>query len=231
MIKLKNIIKRFSESDNKFTVFDNFNLQIYEGEFVAIMGSSGSGKSTLMNIIGCLSGIDDGQYLFKNIDISDMSDDRLSFFRNSNMGFIFQGFHLHPRKTVLENILYPTLFNGKKDSSSKERALNILKSVNLEQRVHLSYPRMLSGGQKQRVAIARALINQPMILLADEPTGNLDSKTTMDIMELFKSLHKKGITIILVTHEIDVASYASRIIDLKDGVVIRDTGLPGPKIG
>lgn len=196
-------------------------IEISKGEYVAFMGPSGSGKSTLMNIIGCLDSPSDGSYILNNNDVSDLSENELAEIRNKEIGFVFQTFNLLPRSSALENVELPLIYAGYNRSERKEIAMQSLINVGLEDRA-LHRPNELSGGQRQRVAIARALVNKPSIILADEPTGNLDSKTSYDIMDLFDELYKKGNTIIMVTHEEDIAEYAHRIIRLMDGLVESD---------
>lgn len=196
-------------------------ISINKGEYVAFMGPSGSGKSTLMNIIGCLDTPSAGTYILNNHDVSDLDEDELAEIRNKEIGFVFQTFNLLPRSTALENVALPLVYAGMGKSDREERAHEVLKGVGLEDRA-LHRPNELSGGQRQRVAIARALVNNPSIILADEPTGNLDTKTSYDIMELFEELHSQGNTIIMVTHEEDIAQYAHRIIRLRDGLIETD---------
>jgi putative ABC transport system ATP-binding protein len=196
---------------------------------VAFMGPSGSGKSTLMNIIGCLDTPSAGQYILNSKDVSDMSEDELAEIRNKEIGFVFQTFNLLPRATCLENVALPLIYAGFNKTDREEKAFLALKSVGLDDRIHHK-PNELSGGQRQRVAIARALVNDPSIILADEPTGNLDSKTSYEIMDLFHILHQKGNTIIMVTHEDDIAHYAHRVIRLRDGLVESDEKNPNPTV-
>jgi putative ABC transport system ATP-binding protein len=196
-------------------------LEIFRGDYIALMGPSGSGKSTLMNIIGCLDTPTTGTYILNNKEVSDMGDDELSSIRNEEIGFIFQTFNLLPRMTAQENVALPLIYAGVSKKDRLERAAKALQDVGLADRMHHK-PNELSGGQRQRVAVARALINNPSILLADEPTGNLDSKTSIEIMALFEELHKKGNTIILVTHEEDIARHARHVIRMRDGLI--DTG-------
>jgi len=199
----------------------SISIEIERGDYVAIMGPSGSGKSTLMNIIGCLDTPTKGTYILNNQNVSRLNDDALANIRNNEIGFVFQTFNLMPRYTALENVMLPLIYAGKTKAEREKRALEVLEEVSLTDRVSHK-PNELSGGQRQRVAIARALVNHPSIILADEPTGNLDSKTSIDIMRLFDIIHKNGNTIILVTHEEDIAIHAHRIIRLRDGLVESD---------
>jgi putative ABC transport system ATP-binding protein len=196
-------------------------VSIYKGEYVAIMGPSGSGKSTLMNIIGCLDTPTGGSYILNDTDVSQMGDDRLAEIRNKEIGFVFQTFNLMPRYNALENVMLPLIYAGIGKSEREKSAREVLTNVGLGDRMNHK-PNELSGGQRQRVAVARALVNNPSIILADEPTGNLDSKTSVDIMQLFSQIHQMGNTIILVTHEEDIAKHAHRIIRLRDGEVEMD---------
>jgi putative ABC transport system ATP-binding protein len=196
-------------------------IQIAKGEYVAFMGPSGSGKSTLMNIIGCLDTPTSGQYILNGKDVSNMSDNELAEIRNKEIGFVFQTFNLLPRSTALENVALPLVYAGYGKAQREEKARQVLDSVGLSDRAK-HRPNELSGGQRQRVAIARALVNDPSIILADEPTGNLDSKTSYEIMELFERLHARDNTIIMVTHEEDIARYAHRIVRLRDGLIETD---------
>ena len=196
-------------------------IDIHQGEYVAFMGPSGSGKSTLMNIIGCLDTPSGGQYVLNNQDVSDMTENELAEIRNKEIGFVFQTFNLLPRASSLENVALPLIYAGYGKSEREEMAQKALEGVGLGER-SFHKPNELSGGQRQRVAIARALVNNPSIILADEPTGNLDSKTSYDIMDLFADLHDKGNTIIMVTHEDDIAHYAHRVVRLRDGLVETD---------
>ena len=199
----------------------SISITINKGEYVAFMGPSGSGKSTLMNVIGCLDTPTAGQYILNNHDVSDLSENELAEIRNKEIGFVFQTFNLLPRASSLENVALPLVYAGYSRSAREERAYQVLESVGLGDRAKHK-PNELSGGQRQRVAIARALVNNPSIILADEPTGNLDSKTSYDIMNLFQELHDAGNTIIMVTHEDDIAHYAHRIIRMRDGLVETD---------
>ena len=199
----------------------SININIDQGEYVAFMGPSGSGKSTLMNIIGCLDTPSGGTYMLNNQDVSNLSENELARIRNKEIGFVFQTFNLLPRSTALDNVALPLVYAGYSKSERKERALEALESVGLADRAS-HRPNELSGGQRQRVAVARALVNDPSVILADEPTGNLDTKTSYGIMDLFQELHDKGNTIIMVTHEEDISHYAHRIIRLRDGLVEKD---------
>jgi len=208
----------------------SISIDVNRGEYVAFMGPSGSGKSTLMNIIGCLDSPTSGTYILNGKDVSDMSENELAEIRNKEIGFVFQTFNLLPRATCLDNVALPLIYAGFNKSDREEKAFQSLSNVGLADRVH-HRPNELSGGQRQRVAIARALVNDPSIILADEPTGNLDSKTSYGIMELFHELHQKGNTIIMVTHEDDIAHYAHRIVCLRDGLIETDTLNPNPTRG
>jgi len=199
----------------------NITLEIYKNDYVALMGPSGSGKSTLMNVIGCLDTPSAGEYVLNSKSVARMSDDELAEVRNKDIGFVFQTFNLLPRQTALENVMLPLVYAGVPKALRKQKAEHALEQVGLKDRMH-HRPNELSGGQRQRVAIARALVNDPAIILADEPTGNLDSKTSVEIMGLFESIHQSGNTIIVVTHEEDIAQYAHRIVRIKDGTVERD---------
>ncbi|CAN5355230.1 ABC transporter ATP-binding protein [soil metagenome] len=203
-------------------VLKGISVDIYKNEYVALMGPSGSGKSTVMNILGCLDSPTSGKYILNNMDVSKMPDNDLAEVRNKEIGFVFQQFNLLSRLTAAENVALPLVYNGTAKKLRNEQALTMLKRVGLEDRSHHK-PNELSGGQGQRVAIARALINSPSIILADEPTGNLDSKTSVEIMEIFDKIHSEGNTVILVTHEEAIAQFAHRIIRLKDGLIESDT--------
>ena len=202
-------------------VLKGVNLQINKGEYVALMGPSGSGKSTLMNLLGCLDTPTSGQYILNGNDVSQMTDDSLAEIRNKEIGFVFQTFNLLPRTTALDNVALPMIYAGYSKSERVARATEVLTQVGLHDRMDHE-PNQLSGGQRQRVAVARALVNKPSIILADEPTGNLDSKTSVEIMNLFNEIHANGNTVILVTHEEDIAAYAHRIIRLRDGLIESD---------
>ncbi|WP_425801097.1 ABC transporter ATP-binding protein [Desulfitobacterium sp. Sab5] len=221
MITLNNIVKIYKTGDIELKALAGVNLSIAKGEFVSIMGPSGSGKSTMMNILGCLDTATFGEYFLDGVNINDTSEDELADIRNRKIGFIFQSFNLLPRTTALENVELPMLYKGINLRKRREKALKALEAVGLSERIDHK-PNELSGGQQQRVAIARSLVNNPVILMADEPTGNLDSKSTLEIMAIFQQLNAIGITIILVTHEPDVAKYSQRIIHFKDGVIDED---------
>lgn len=221
LIRLENIKKNYYLGKNVLQVLKGINLQVYPNEYVALMGPSGSGKSTLMNILGCLDTPTEGHYFLNGQDVSGMDDDALAAVRNKQIGFVFQQFNLLPRLNALENVAMPLIYSGipKKERAEKARAM--LEKVGLGERWN-HRPNELSGGQCQRVAIARALVNDPAIILADEPTGNLDSKTSIEIMDIFTQIHASGNTVILVTHEEDIAEHAHRIIRLRDGVIESD---------
>ena len=221
VIRLTDIVKNYKVGSQIVRALRSVSLQIDEGEYVAIMGASGSGKSTLMNVIGCLDTPTSGQYVLNGKNVSRLSDDELAEIRNAEIGFIFQTFNLLPRSNALENVMLPLVYAGIKKQERQARAEKMLDNVGLADRLE-HRPNELSGGQRQRVAVARALINEPAILLADEPTGNLDSKTSEEIMQLFSEIHKQGNTLLVVTHEEDIARHAHRIIRLKDGQVESD---------
>lgn len=221
LIEIKHLIKNYEVGDLVVRALDDINLQIDNNEYVAIMGPSGSGKSTLMNILGCLDTPSLGQYLFKGNDVTDLDDDALSKMRNKEIGFIFQNFNLLPKLSALENVALPLMYAGVPKLEREKRAVQALEKVSLTDRMHHK-PSELSGGQKQRVAIARALVTKPGILLADEPTGALDSKTGVEIMSLFDELHREGNTLIVITHEREVAEFSRRIIFIKDGKISAD---------
>jgi putative ABC transport system ATP-binding protein len=221
IIVTDNLWKTYEMGDQQVNALRGVNLRIRQNEYVAIMGPSGSGKSTLMNLIGCLDSPSQGKYWLNGHDVSQLNDDQLARIRNKEIGFVFQTFNLLPRATSLHNVELPLIYNGTPATERIARAKAVLESVNLGTRM-LHKPNELSGGQRQRVAIARALVNNPSIILADEPTGNLDSKTGDEIMALFDELHAKGNTIILVTHEPDIAEYAHRIVTIRDGIIAND---------
>lgn len=216
MIDLKNIYKIYKMGENEVYALNNVTLHIDEKEFVSIIGPSGSGKSTLMNMLGCLDVPTKGTYTLNGYDVGSKTDDELAMIRNEKIGFVFQDFNLLPKLSALENVELPLIYQGVSAKERKERAVKALESVGLGERVDHK-PTELSGGQQQRVAIARALVTNPPIILGDEPTGNLDSKSGKEVMEIFKELHKKGNTIILITHDADVAAQAERIVRIQDG--------------
>ncbi|MBZ4043068.1 MULTISPECIES: ABC transporter ATP-binding protein [Flavobacterium] len=222
LIKITDIKRNFVLGNEIVYVLKGVNLEINKGEYVALMGPSGSGKSTLMNLLGCLDTPTSGRYILNGKDVSQMRDDELAGIRNKEIGFVFQTFNLLPRTTALDNVALPMIYAGHPKSERVVRATEVLKQVNLADRMD-HQPNQLSGGQRQRVAIARALVNKPSIILADEPTGNLDSKTSVEIMKLFGDIHAQGNTVILVTHEEDIAAYAHRVIRLRDGLIESDT--------
>jgi putative ABC transport system ATP-binding protein len=221
VIVTDNLWKTYEMGDQEVHALRGVNLRIRHNEYVAIMGPSGSGKSTLMNLIGCLDSPSQGKYWLNGHDVSELNDDELARIRNKEIGFVFQTFNLLARATALHNVELPLIYNGTPAGEREQRAKAALESVNLSSRM-LHKPNELSGGQRQRVAIARALINNPSIILADEPTGNLDSKTGDEIMALFDVLHARGNTIIVVTHEPDIAEFAHRIVTIRDGVIASD---------
>ena len=216
---LENISKTYGKEDLTVKALDSINLEIYKGDYLAVMGASGSGKSTAMNIIGCLDRPSEGIYKLNDIPVENLSDDELAEMRNQKLGFVFQQFHLLSDATALENVTLPMIYAGVNPAQREERAKSALEKVGLSERMY-NRPNQLSGGQQQRVAIARAIINNPALLLADEPTGALDSKTTEDVLDLFDKLHEAGITIVLVTHEDEVAIRAKKIAKFKDGKII-----------
>ncbi|CAM4114907.1 ABC transporter ATP-binding protein [Gillisia limnaea] len=221
VIELRTITRDFPLGHEIIKVLKGINLDIERGEYVAFMGPSGSGKSTLMNLLGCLDTPTSGSYILNGNDVSKMSDDELAEIRNKEIGFVFQTFNLLPRTTALENVALPMVYAGASKSARTERAKEVLTNVGLADRMDHK-PNQLSGGQRQRVAVGRALVNKPSIILADEPTGNLDSITSLEIMHLFDEIHAAGNTVILVTHEEEVARHAHRIIRLRDGVIESD---------
>lgn len=221
MIKVEHLNKYYINGEMKLHALKDLSFHIKEGEFVAIMGSSGSGKSTMMNILGCLDKNSEGTYILDGIDVSKIRDEELCKIRNVKIGFVFQSFNLLSKLTALENVELPLIYAGIGKKEREEKAKEVLKKVGLENRIHHK-PNELSGGQRQRVAIARALVNNPAIILADEPTGNLDSVSEKEIMEIFTDFNKQGKTIIVVTHEPEVTKYVKRVLLFKDGRIIRD---------
>ncbi|PID28074.1 MAG: macrolide ABC transporter ATP-binding protein [Candidatus Cloacimonadota bacterium] len=221
VIKIENLCKRYSLGSETVNALDSINLSVSKGEFVAIMGSSGSGKSTLMNILGCLDSPTSGSYCLNGLDVFGTNDDDLADIRNREIGFIFQTFNLLSRYNAIKNVALPLIYSGVSVDKREEMAIKALENVGLGSRLEHK-PMEMSGGQRQRVAIARALVNSPSLILADEPTGNLDTKTSNEIMELLTSLNRKGNTIVVVTHEDEISNYAKRVIYLKDGRIYRE---------
>lgn len=221
IIHLEHIQKSYYIGAEKVSVLRDIQLSVHQGEFISIMGPSGAGKSTLMNILGCLDRPTEGSYVLDGSEVSNLDDNQLAVIRNQKIGFVFQSFNLLPRLSALDNVILPMIYGNVDKSERKARAEKMLASVGLGDRIDYM-PTEMSGGQRQRVAIARALINHPAIIMADEPTGNLDSKSTSEVMEIFTGLHESGKTIILVTHELDVANFATRHVILSDGYISRD---------
>ncbi len=229
IIHLENICKSYYLGKQELEVLKGINIDIFKNEYVALMGPSGSGKSTLMNILGCLDTPTRGRYILNGHDVSRMIDNDLAEIRNKEIGFVFQQFNLLPRLTAVENVALPLIYSGIAKRERTERAQEVLRKVKLEDRSHHK-PNELSGGQCQRVAIARALINDPAIILADEPTGNLDSKTSHEIMDILGKIHNDGNTVVLVTHEEDIAGFAHRVVRLRDGVIETDRVNANPSV-
>jgi len=221
MVKIESLEKIYRNGENELKVLKGIDFHVEVGEFVAIMGPSGSGKSTLMNILGCLDKSTNGRYILDGENVSNLNEDELSRIRNNRIGFVFQSFNLLSKLSALDNVCLPMIYSKVHKHDRVERAKKALDSVGLSDRIHHK-PNELSGGQKQRVAIARALVNNPRIILADEPTGNLDSKSEAEIMQIFKNLNKEGVTIIMVTHEPEIGRQCKRIITLKDGEILSD---------
>lgn len=226
LIQLEDIYKIYKLGDTEVHALDGITLGIEQGEFIAIVGPSGSGKSTLMNILGCLDTPTEGSYLFEGKDMSKLSDDQLAVIRNKHIGFVFQSFNLLPKLDAVENVEVPLTYAGKKGPARRERAVKMLEIVGLGDRIHHK-PKELSGGQQQRVAIARALSTDPPVILADEPTGNLDTKSGTEIMQILKELNKSGKTVILITHDINIAKQAQRNVHIQDGKIIEDVKVAG----
>ncbi|MEI5992001.1 ABC transporter ATP-binding protein [Enterococcus crotali] len=221
MIDLKNVVKIYRTGGEELEALKRVSLHISEGEFTSIMGPSGSGKSTMMNILGLLDRFDEGTYHLNGQDVTNLSSNESAHVRNKEIGFVFQSFNLMPRMSLLDNVALPMVYSGISAKERRERALEALRKVGLADRVS-HRPNAISGGQKQRVAIARAIVNDPAVLMADEPTGNLDSKTTLEIMKIFQDLNDAGTTVVMVTHEPDVAQYTKRIVSFRDGEIIDD---------
>ncbi|MFL0266564.1 ABC transporter ATP-binding protein [Candidatus Clostridium radicumherbarum] len=221
MIEVKDIVKKYVTGDIDFTALKNINLKIEKGEFTAIMGPSGSGKSTFMNILGCLDRFDSGKYILNDNEVTNLNDKELAYIRNKEIGFVFQAFNLLPRMNILENVELPMTYAGIPAKQRRERAMTALDKVGLSDRIK-HRPNEISGGQKQRVAIARAIVNDPAVIMADEPTGNLDTKSSIEIMRIFQELNNDGATVIMVTHEPDIAMHCKRIVRFRDGEIISD---------
>jgi putative ABC transport system ATP-binding protein len=228
LIILDKLVKTYVLGDYEIHALRGIDLIIKEGEFVAIMGPSGSGKSTLMNILGCLDRPTSGRYVLDSLDVSSLNRDQLAEIRNKKLGFVFQSFNLLSRTSAIENVELPLLYNGNSTKDKYQKAIKALEMVGLRDRAN-AVPNQLSGGQQQRVAIARALINEPAIILADEPTGNLDTRTSIEVMDILQMLNNNGITIVLITHEPDIASYAGRNILFRDGKIVRDEMVASPR--
>jgi putative ABC transport system ATP-binding protein len=228
LLVLDKLVKTYALGEYEIHALRGIDLNIEEGEFVAIMGPSGSGKSTLMNILGCLDRPSSGSYILEGQDISSLNRDKLAEIRNKKLGFVFQSFNLLARTSAIENVELPLLYNGDSTKEKTKKATKALEMVGLKGREN-SAPNQLSGGQQQRVAIARALINDPAIILADEPTGNLDTKTSIEVMDILQMLNDRGITIVLITHEPDIASYSKRNIVFRDGKIVRDELVANPR--
>lgn len=221
MIEVMNIVKVYQMGDTKLTALNNVSLSVEKGEFTAVMGPSGSGKSTFMNILGCLDKMNSGKYILNNKDVSSLTDNELAYVRNKELGFVFQSFNLIPRMTLLENVELPMVYSGIPVRERRDRALSALEKVGLQDRIkHM--PNEISGGQKQRAAIARAIVNNPSVIMADEPTGNLDTRSSEEIMKIFQRLNEEGATVIMVTHELDIAQHAKRVVRFRDGEIIDD---------
>lgn len=222
IIKTENIIKRYKTGNINFIALNEVSLTIEKGEFTSIMGPSGSGKSTFMNILGCLDRIGSGRYFLNNQDVSNLTDNQLAYIRNKEVGFVFQSFNLLPRMNILENVELPMVYAGCSSKERRERAMDALNKVGLSDKIK-NKSNEISGGQMQRVAIARAIVNNPAVILADEPTGNLDTKSSIEIMRIFQNLNNEGATVVMVTHESDIAKHSKRIVTFRDGEIISDT--------
>ncbi len=221
MISIKELRKEYNQGGEKVVALNGISLDVEKGEFVSIMGSSGSGKSTMMNVLGCLDNAALGEYILDTVNVIGANDNTLTDIRNKKIGFVFQSFNLLPKLTALENVSLPLMYSGMKSKEIREKAMQALASVGLEKRAN-HRPNEISGGQMQRVAVARAIVNNPSVLLADEPTGNLDSKSTEDVIKIFQRLNDNGTTIVMVTHEPEVAIHTKRIVTFKDGNIIED---------
>jgi putative ABC transport system ATP-binding protein len=221
MIEISEVYKTYKTGELNFTALKGVSFTIKRGEFASIMGPSGSGKSTLMNILGCLDRLDAGKYILNGKNVSNMTDNELAKVRNKEIGFVFQNFNLLPRMTILENVELPMIYGGISAKERRSRALLALEKVSLTNWIRHK-PNEISGGQKQRVAIARAIVNSPSVIMADEPTGNLDSQVSLEVMKIFQDLNEEGATIIMVTHEPDIAMYTKRLVKVKDGLIIND---------
>jgi len=221
LLTVKDIEKTYNTGEISFKALKGISLKIEKGEFTSIMGPSGSGKSTFMNILGCLDKMDKGEYILNGKDVTDLTENDLAYVRNKEIGFVFQAFNLLPRMTILDNVELPMVYAGVPLKERKERALSALERVGLIERIN-HRPNEISGGQKQRVAIARAIVNNPSVIMADEPTGNLDTKSSLDIMRIFQNLNEEGSTIIMVTHEPDIAKYTKRVVKFRDGHIVSD---------
>jgi len=219
LLTVKDIEKTYNTGEISFKALKGISLKIEKGEFTSIMGPSGSGKSTFMNILGCLDKMDKGEYILNGKDVTDLTENDLAYVRNKEIGFVFQAFNLLPRMTILDNVELPMVYAGVPLKERKERALSALERVGLIDRIN-HRPNEISGGQKQRVAIARAIVNNPSVIMADEPTGNLDTKSSLDIMRIFQNLNEEGSTIIMVTHEPDIAKYTKRVVKFRDGHIV-----------
>ena len=229
IISVKSLTRIYKMGDVEVHALRGVNLEIRKGDFVAIMGKSGSGKSTFMNIIGCLDVPTRGEYLLDNVDVSSLSRDQLAILRNQKIGFVFQSFNLLSRTSALENVELPLMYNRKITSKEMhERSMRALEAVGLADRAH-HFPNQLSGGEQQRVAIARSLVNDPVVILADEPTGNLDTRTSIDVMGIFQKLNRQGITVVIVTHEADIAAFTKRNVTFRDGRIIRALEVEKPR--